>query len=247
MPNKFYQDILKLDISSLIGESNAIDSVVHNGIKGSIREYGLGRVLTKYIPFGWDIGTGQIHNENGEQSNETDLIVFHKALIPPMMFGNNLGFFPIESCRYAIEIKTKSTSKEIQTTISKFNRLKELKSNSIYYPIRTYFAYNNDLKDKSELDRYKELDVNFHTDPAINVICILGKGYWYFTQSNMNGKKTSYWRFMKSYDGNYEMVAFLSGVVNTLNDQNRDNVKFGSYLMIDKHQFENIEIYELKK
>jgi hypothetical protein len=31
----------------------------------------------------------------------------------------------------------------------------------------------SDLKDKTELDRYKELDNNYRIDPALDVICVI--------------------------------------------------------------------------
>lgn len=45
MANRFFQDLLKADIKTLLAESFAITKINHEGIKGNIREYGFGRLL----------------------------------------------------------------------------------------------------------------------------------------------------------------------------------------------------------
>lgn len=241
--NRIYQNLLKIDIAVLITESKAINSINHQGIKGSIREYGLGRLLIKYLPYGWDVGKGQIHDKYGEQSNETDLIVYNKSVIPPMMFGDNLGLFPIESCKYSIEIKTTSNSKEIKSTIVKFRKLLTLyNSNNNELIHRIYFAYATDLNLKSELERYKNLDSNFHTNPAINVICVIGKGYWYFQKEKKDNRTYSCWKFLKAIEGGYEIACFIGGVINTINT---NGPSFGEYLMDKNHSFITVEEKEI--
>lgn len=234
MANKIFQDILKGDIQNLINESASINTINHQGLKGDIREYGLGKILEKYLPKDFAIGSGQIHDFEGTQSNETDLLIYNKHILPPIMFGESIGLYPLESCYYSIEAKTTSTAQEIQTTIEKFNTLKKLKSLNQSRPITVYVALSTDLTSITELERYKKYDPDFYSSPAINVITIIGKGYWYYQNQKLaDGSWYGYWNFARTED-NYELGYLVSGIINTLNGT-KNNPSFGNYLLPDGH------------
>lgn len=231
MPNKFFQEILEKDIKGLLDESLAIDEITHQGLKGNIREQGFGRLLQKYLPQDWDIGKGQIHDYKGAQSAETDLIIYNKNMLPPVFFGDLIGLYPLESCYYAIEVKTKSSSKEIKTTIQKFETLKKLVPiNSVYTTRKVYFALSSDLENHTnELERYKKYDPNFYSDPAIPIICVIGQGYWYYSQgTKQDGKLYGYWQHFKPEDHNYEIAFLMGGIINTING---NKPPFGYYIL----------------
>jgi hypothetical protein len=231
MPNKSFQDLLKADIAALIAESFAIDKINHEGLKGNIREYGFGRLLSKYLTHDWAIGKGQIHDHLGNESAETDLLIFNKSILAPIMFGELLGLYPLDSCAYSIEVKTRSTAKEIQTTIKKFNTLKKLTPiNNTHQIHRVYIALSSDLKKVSELERYKKYDKNFYTDPAANIIVVLGQGYWYYNRGNKEGKNFGYWQFIEPLKDFYELGMLLGGIMNTLN---ANSPPFGYYVLVD--------------
>jgi hypothetical protein len=233
MANKFFQDLLQADIKTLMTESFAIDKINHEGIKGNVREYGLGRLLSKYLPHEWKVGRGQIHDYQGNQSAETDLIIHNKNIIPPILFGEQLGLYPLESSYYSIEVKTKSTAREIKTTINKFNSLQKLNPiNNQYVTRRVYFALSSDLKNKmTELERYKKYDPNFYNNPAIMIICVLGQGYWYYNQGTKpDGVLYGYWQFNKPAIDNFEIGFLLGGIINTLNG---NKPAFGYYILPD--------------
>lgn len=230
MPNKIFQDIVKNDINNLIRESEAINDVQHSGLKGNIREFGIGKLLLKYLPHDYAIGSGQVQDSNGKQSNESDLIIYNKHILPPIMFGEQTGFFPIESCNYVIEVKTTSNATEIKSTIVKFNNLKSLYSLSGNIPVRAYLAYSTDLSNDNEFERYIKYDPEFLTNPAINVICVVGHGYWYFQHSFFpDGSIFGVWNFIKA-EINYEFGYLISGIVNTLS-LFKNNPAFGYYLL----------------
>lgn len=231
MANKVFQKILEGDIQNLINESKSINFLNHQGLKGNIREYGLGKIFEKYLPKDFAIGCGQIHDFEGTQSNETDLLIYNKHILPPIMFGESTGLYPLESCYYSIEVKTTSTAKDIKSTIVKFNKLKELKPlNPNHRPITAYIALSTDLTSMTELERYKKYDPNFYTNPAINVIVVVGQGYWYYQSERLaNGKRYGYWNFAEPAD-NYELGYLIGGVINTLNGT-KNNPSFGYYLL----------------
>ena len=231
MANKFFLDLLKIDITTLLTESSTINAINHQGLKGNIREYGFGRLLSKYLPNDWEVGRGQIHDYLGNQSAETDLIIYNKNIIPPILFGERLGLYPFESCYYAIEVKTKSTAKEIKSTIKKFDTLNKLKLISPPAVTRTvYFALSSDLnKRTNELERYKKYDPHFYSNPSILILCVIGQGYWYYNKGTKpDGKLYGYWQFCKPLKDNFEVGVLLGGIMNTLNS---NKPSFGYYIL----------------
>ena len=72
--------------------------------------------------------------------------------------------------------------------------------------ISTIIALNSDLSlgGKSELDRY--LEVHEDGDTPIRVICVVGRGYWYFTDE---------WCFIPSDENHQETLSFIVGLFDT--------------------------------
>ncbi|OBQ03463.1 MAG: hypothetical protein AN482_19640 [Anabaena sp. LE011-02] len=224
MAHPLYQKRIENDIKLLVSTSFEVESIKHRGLRGAFRESILGQVIRKYLPFGWDLGSGEIVDSVGNSSSEVDLLIYNKSAIPPVLFSESEGCYPIESCYYVFEIKTTSTAQEIQTTLEKFRSLRNLQSlNSKIKPITVYFAYNTDLTSQSEFERYTKYDKNFDNNPLIDVICIIGKGYWF----NIKTPDSIGWHFFEAENNNFEVGLFLSGVVNTINPQQ----KFGYYVI----------------
>lgn len=220
MVHPVYQNRIEKDIRNLISTSDEIENIKHRGLKGAYRESTLGKVIKNYLPFGWDLGSGEIIDSFGETSNEADLLIYNKSIIPPVLFTENEGSYPIESCFYVFEVKTVSTATEIQTTLEKFKNLRKLKSTSARRPVTVYFAYSTDLTKESEFERYRKYDNNFGDDPLIDVLCVIGKGYWFHNKNYKNNKLSSItWYFFEHQDNNFEIGVFLSGIINTINPQ----------------------------
>ncbi len=142
MSESYYRQRLMSEFLRLVNESKDASLISHPVLKGNIREFGLGRLISQILPDGWDIGKGQIHDSFGNQSGEIDLIIYNKKIIPPLLFNEKEGIYPIESVLYIFEIKSKSTLKEISTTIEKFTKVRNLKSISKSYErlIAVYFC-----------------------------------------------------------------------------------------------------------
>jgi hypothetical protein len=94
--------------------------------------------------------------------------------------------------------------------------------------IPSLFAFSSDLKSdrKNELERYKKLDIHWNTDPSILNLCVVGKGYWWWSQEKNE------WKFTpptKEYD---EIIDFLTIMMNTIPRQitTRGQPPFGAYL-----------------
>jgi len=223
---KYYRKVIKNRIDSYVANSRILNDLGHNGVIGEIRESGLGKLFEELLPIDWGLGTGIIIDSDNRKSGQTDLIIYYKRVFPPIFHEYNRGIFPVESCGFAIEVKTKSNASEIKKTITNFNKIKSLENikppvpdipEYRIKPIRVYFALSTDLTVKNELDRYKEQDENSGLNPAIQIICIVGKGIWIFyppESSHLENK--GIWRFYPNQGNHEEFVMLFSTIINQL-------------------------------
>ncbi len=233
MPDKIFQEISTIEIKRMIAESESLSQIDHPYLKGKIREIGIGKLLKRFLPPEFKIGTGKIHDCHGKSSSETDLIIFNPSFLPPLMFNEEIGIYPLESAFYSIEIKSKSTTtkESLKKTILNIRRLRELTFLNNYgnhpiktYPVSAFFSYgsNNNI---DVLKILKDNDDKFNSAPLLNPICIVGKGYWFF--SKWKGK--SEWIKILPNDDYYEVSGFIGGIVNTLIGNNHP--LYGYYIL----------------
>jgi hypothetical protein len=207
------------------------------GLLGVVREIFVADLLKPLLPPGFEIGRGQIIDSKGGYSAECDVIVYNRAILPPILYDEKVGLFPLEACIYAIEVKSTLTSEELDDTIRKSRKLWSLTpmAEGDFRPRPALFAFNSDLTSKSELERYLEKDPqpyaapNSNPNPACLITCVVGRSYDFW-----HGEKSA-WRSTPRQDEFDEVVGFLSGVVNTLvrYTEGRKGLPFGLYLMHD--------------
>lgn len=235
MANKIFRSNIISNIKRAMQAFSDASRINHPALKGRIREIVLTNLLNPILPLGVEIGYGKIVDYLDNQSRETDVIIYTKKILAPILFDERTGIFPIESCLYAIEIKSKITASEVKDSIAKGEQLRSLKyiheiyGQSIIPVILAIYAFDTDLvgDGKSEIERYREYDALFLKDPVIPVICVAGRGYWYFKH------KEKKWVFHPPSPGFDEVVDFLAGVVNTVPDiiNIRGNPGLGWYLI----------------
>ncbi|HAT3659227.1 TPA: hypothetical protein I8559_001597, partial [Klebsiella oxytoca] len=166
-------------------------NVKHQGVKGELNEVELIKIIKDVIPKKYEISKGIIENSSGEQSNETDIVIYDNEILPPYI-NSELAFVPVEAVRYNIEVKSTLTAKELETTIGKFRKFRSIGGRSP----TVLFAFSSNAK-KSELSRYYDNDVNFLTNPAISVLCISDKCYYY---------KHTETKYLKDYLSNSDII-----------------------------------------
>ena len=240
MPHKLFRDRVITMINTAINDARDAADMDHAGLRGRIREIALNTLLQPLLPGGFSVGTGKIIDHTGAMSPEIDLVIYSKDVLPPIMYSERDGVFPVEACFYAIEVKSKATVDEIRDAIYKAERLQTLQYLSGTYDskgaaithhidkvVPVFFAFETNLNNKSELDRYFENDPNGKTAPCIPVICVPERGYWYFHWYDQR------WVFYPPAPERDEVIDFLSGVVNTLPDSRfkRSRPRIGNYLM----------------
>lgn len=236
MTNQIYRDRIINNVEYAVKEALNAMQVDHAGLKGRIRELALSQIFAPMLPAGFDIGTGKICDRLGEQSSETDLIIFNRAVLPPVMYSDREGMFPFEASYYSIEVKSKATASQIEDAVEKGRRLTELdystkdqEPRNFTPAVLTFFSFASDLSGAgvSELERYSRYDPTWEYDPVLKAICIVGKGYWYHDWEN------SEWIFHPPTAEYDEVIDLVSGVVNTLiqNPYFNRPAQLGQYLM----------------
>jgi hypothetical protein len=179
------------------------------------------------LPFGYEIGTGKICDRHGNLSAQTDLIVYHSGVLPPVIFSTSrsTGIFPIESVLYSIEIKSTITAREITDTIRKGRLLslldyegkvrETLKHRT--FVANTLFAFGSDLQKDTSLEsvfhefvRYTKHDEDWKTDPVVQAVCIVNRGYFYFHY------KTGLWELHQATAEHDEVIDFVGQIGNTI-------------------------------
>ncbi|EMK3515951.1 hypothetical protein V8095_003609 [Vibrio parahaemolyticus] len=169
----FISNKISVQIATLKNEFNVNKKIEHQGIKGGFNENELSLLLKGVIPRRYEITKGIIENSIGEQSNETDLIIYDDEILPPYI-KDDLSFIPVESVKYAIEVKSCLNSTELKSTIKKFKQFGNIGGTAP----TVLFAYSSDI-DGNEIVRYYKNDNDFMVSPKISVLCVSNKCYYF--------------------------------------------------------------------
>ena len=231
MAHDLVQSHMIANVAAALAKSESVNKNPHNGLKGKAKEIFAKDLINPLLPPQFAIGNGQIIDCHGNTSPECDLIIYDKSVLPPILLDESTGLFPIESCYYAVEVKSKLTAGEIRKTLLNFQKLWELKpmKSNTNRPVPAIFAFTSDLNSQSELERYEKYDStrNELNSPKCLALCVAQKGYHYFSN------KEAEW---KTFDGDKkydEIINFLGGIANTLYQPQprRNAISFGNYFM----------------
>ena len=236
--NTVYRDLILARVQAAVAAAKAVTDITHKGLKGKLREIVVRDLLYPLLPSDVGLGTGEIISADNRQSKEQDVVIFDRRILPPILLEKSTGIFPIESVLYAIEVKTKITTDEIRTSHRSATELMGFRYQSGDYDqfdkptehivgklISCVFAFDTDLtlEGKNEVERYDEIRGSEY--PAIPVICVVGRGYWYWFQN-----KWKTWERTYEFE---EVVGFIAGVMNTYRmiAATRKEPRLGHYLI----------------
>lgn len=250
-----YQAILRSKVRSAIEQAKAASVLTHQGVKGNIVEILVGGIFRPLLPSDIGVGTGQIIDCYGSpMSGQTDIVLYDKSILPPILIDDKTGLFPVESVLYAIEVKTTldnaglSTAHSSAEKLAKFGYLPGMKDElgkEKKHPVKklrsVVFALNSDLTgtNLNEATRYKKLygDGIAH----LRAICVAGREYWFD-----NGE---HWIGFKHIDEYDEVLAFIGGVTNTYRgvSESRHHPLLGNYVVPEANVFSSIESRKIVK
>lgn len=160
-------------ITSLKNEFEVNQDIEHQGVKGGFNEIELASLIKDVIPQRYQVTKGIIENSKGEQSHETDILIYDNEILPLYM-KYDLTFVPVEAVKYNFEVKSTLNAAEVKTTIEKFRKFREIGG----YAPTVLFGFSSDIKG-SELSRLKKYDPDFFINPSVSVLCTSNKSYYF--------------------------------------------------------------------
>ena len=93
-------------IKGFIEKVNSIDEINHPLGKGELRELFVSELANNWLTNQFSITSGFIVDISGNQSKQTDIIIYDNTLLPPFIKQSNLGLIPIECVLATIEVKS---------------------------------------------------------------------------------------------------------------------------------------------
>ncbi len=165
--------------------------VAHDGEKGAFREFFVAQLIRPLLPHHFGVGSGVVVASNGAQSRQTDVLIFDRRRLPPILLAGDRGLFPIDSVLAAIEVKSEIRADHYPQLVDAARRLAPPNSNNAsgmtiatpgtlasattIYPLCAAFAYTSD----AERDEFERLDEQSPGGKEfLRLVCVLNKGLW---------------------------------------------------------------------
>ena len=213
-------------------------NVIHQGIKGTLNEILLKELIVTLLPKKYKAIKGIVQDHQGKQSSESDIVLINTEILPPFLFGNEVGFIPAESVEYWFEVKSKLSNTEIKDTVKKAEKINKLFG---YKGRNILFGFDTDLEKTTELERYSKEDEKFYKSPSIGIITVLNNCYFFFNRKKMFLKdgisKNEFAKILYSQNKNVEMR--INGM--NLKFEAKDyNFKISKKLNINNIDYESI-------
>jgi hypothetical protein len=195
------------------------------------------------MPSAFEFGAGKIVDSQDRLSAEADVVVYSRSILPPLLYSDRDGVFPVEATFLSVEVKSRLTASEVEDAIRKAERLRELDYISGVYSdqhqgvahelvpaIQSIFAFESDMVGKSELERYAEKDPDWLANPKVRSVCVVGRGFWWFDPARCG------WLEHPATEERDEVVEFLALASNSLINslQKRGRPRFGQSVFGDR-------------
>jgi hypothetical protein len=239
-----YRDYFLARVQSAVAAARVASGVSHRGTRGEVREVLVRDLFRPLLPSDIGVGTGEIVSHTGGRSSQQDILLYDRSILPPVLFEERTGLFPVESVLYSIEVKSRLDAGELKSSHEAALHLLTLDvapgrydprgvpvHHTVTRPIYTLFAFETDLSanGKTEVQRYMDTVSRDGRPqpadgPAIRAICVVGRGYWYWLNDRWEKWTISY--------ALEEVLGFVAGVMNTYKSiaRTRLDPRLGRYL-----------------
>ena len=124
--NKLYRGMVEANVRRAIDVAATAGQLDHRGLRGRAREVFVADLLAPLLYPTMGVCTGVIVDSEGNQSRQTDVIVFDRRIVPPLLLEASEGMIPAESVLFAIEVKSSLDRREIRDAVEKGCALKDL-------------------------------------------------------------------------------------------------------------------------
>lgn len=112
-------------MKALLEQAKSIADLEHEGTKGRFRELFITEVLNAFLTTQFGTGTGTVINHKGVQSNQTDIIIYDKRILPPFIQEQDLAVYPAESVVATIEVKSHLDAQQLLKAEESARKLKK--------------------------------------------------------------------------------------------------------------------------
>ena len=199
--NELYRNLIRERVKFALSAAKISADLEHKGVKGALRESLMSELLRPMLPPDFGVATGIIISSDDIQSAQQDIIVYNKRILPPFL-TNGPALVPVESVVATIEVKSTLNATELQRAFANARTVRNLRMLSGTYgpdgrtvdvkirdasgklvadspsppvsaPVLFLFAFESDLTEKSETERFAEYPDDAYT---FSGICIVGKG-----------------------------------------------------------------------
>jgi hypothetical protein len=255
VPSPLYVNDLNARITKALAEARNAHALDHPGLTGTVREIVVRDLIEPILPPNILVGTGKVIDHIGNMSDEIDIVVYDRSLLPPIMYGRDLGVFPVEACLYAVQVKSRSTATHLKQVVAQGRSLAGLtylreacgpNGNPIQRVMPAYFAFSTDLKapdpnadEPPEITRWRAQ----HCQDDLQLEDGLINGVWQQAPFPplrvlcVAGQGYGYYTgqhyaHFKAGTAHQEILAFITGIANTLLrfSARRLPLPFGYYL-----------------
>ena len=115
-----------------ITEDRIAPLMSHHGERGRIAEEIFQDFLRKLLPTKFSLGSGVIISRTGDQSSQTDIIIYDHFSNAPLLTEYTAGIFPIECVYATIEVKTNLNRRNLKKSISDISKIRNMSKSKQY-------------------------------------------------------------------------------------------------------------------
>lgn len=121
---QYYEGILQ----QLRSEVDSINSAFkHQGVKGAGNEAVLRNLLETFLPKKYGVGTGVVIDKDGNQSRQSDIVIYDNVLYPSLLALGKVHLFPVDIVYATIEVKTTLDAKSAREALENIASVRSLK------------------------------------------------------------------------------------------------------------------------
>ena len=245
-------DLLKQKALELKIQSRTLNEIKHPTLKGSFREMILGNLIKPLLPATCGIYHGTVISSFSNafrKKTEDDLLIVDRECLPPILYSERDGIFPIESVLAKIEVKSTLNHKNLKDAINGCLEFKKLKMNLKKYQdmdesnwpdndtLQVIFAFASKIPNCYNYLKKVLNGMNAVEKPPLDCLCVVDKGMLSWGKRNV--KESKRWLFCSPENGeHHEILAFLALLLETLPiiRQQRKDAMFGKYILCLKNE-----------
>lgn len=235
MTNDLYRARLRDSVRVALQQFDEATQLDHPGLTGRVREIAVGRIIEPFLFDHLRVGHGKVTDYLGGLSGESDCIVYSTRHLPPLMYDENLGVFPLDAVFAFVEIKSRLSATTLREAYDNAVTVCRLRPSTGRYveqdgrridlftpPVAGVFAFQSDLTGggKTEIQRYFGIDSEGRVRPTVQTLCVVGQGFWWYKYRHYEDRGA--WVFCKPTDNHDEVIAFLAHLLSMIVGRSRE-------------------------